>query len=288
MKVRIGIYLGPARGPGQFAAAVDLLEQAGVASLWLSELVYSRLVEPFTGMAFALSRTRHLKVGTGVSVLPGRHPVLVAKQLVSLAGLAPRRVLPVFGLRPAQDAERPLYDVAAGPARRGIRRVAHAAAAPPHRGQGGLPRDLVHRGRRRRRAETGQAAGYLAGRLGAGRAAPGRAAGRRLARLAAHALPRPAAAVTVIQEAAAQGPARGRRPLRAQRAGGAGRHPGPAAGLDPPPPARGRPGGDDRPGLGRRPPADRRSTSRPGSASSWSARRTRPLRALSRTPSSAS
>ena len=48
------------------------------------------MVEPFTGMAFALARTRRLKAGTGVSVLPGRHPVLVAKQLASLAGLAPR------------------------------------------------------------------------------------------------------------------------------------------------------------------------------------------------------
>jgi probable F420-dependent oxidoreductase len=114
MKVRIGISLGPAGAPGQFADAVDLLEQAGVDSLWLSELVYSPLVEPFTGMAFALSRTRNLKVGTGVAVLPGRNPVLVAKQLVTLAGLAPRRVLPVFGLRPAQDAERPLFEVPEG------------------------------------------------------------------------------------------------------------------------------------------------------------------------------
>jgi probable F420-dependent oxidoreductase len=114
MKVRIGISLGPAGAPGQFADAVDLLEQAGVDSLWLSELVYSPLVEPFTGMAFALSRTQNLKVGTGVAVLPGRNPVLVAKQLVTLAGLAPRRVLPVFGLRPAQDAERPLFEVPEG------------------------------------------------------------------------------------------------------------------------------------------------------------------------------
>ena len=58
MKVRIGVSLGPAGGPDQFAAAVDLLEQAGVDSLWLPENVYSPLVEPFTGMAFALSRTR--------------------------------------------------------------------------------------------------------------------------------------------------------------------------------------------------------------------------------------
>ena len=114
MKVRIGISLGPAGTPGEFADAVDQLEQAGVDSLWLPEMVYSPLVEPFTGMAFALSRTRRLKAGTGISVLPGRHPVLVAKELASLAGLAPGRVLPVFGLAPAQPAERALFPVPDG------------------------------------------------------------------------------------------------------------------------------------------------------------------------------
>ncbi len=114
MKVRIGVSLGPAGTPGQFADAVDLLEQAGVDSLWLSEITYSPMVEPFTGMAFALARTRRLKAGTGVSVLPGRNPVLVAKQLASLAGLAPGRVLPVFGVLPAQPAERVLFDVPDG------------------------------------------------------------------------------------------------------------------------------------------------------------------------------
>jgi probable F420-dependent oxidoreductase len=114
MKVRIGVSLGPAGTAGQFAEAVDLLERAGVDSLWLPENVYSPLVEPFTGMAFALSRTRRLKAGSGISVLPGRHPVLVAKQLASLAGLAPGRVLPVFGLQPAQPAERGLFPVPAG------------------------------------------------------------------------------------------------------------------------------------------------------------------------------
>ena len=114
MKVRIGVSLGPAGTPEAFADAVDLIEQAGVDSLWLPENVYSPLVEPFTGMAFALSRTRRLKAGSGVSVLPGRHPVLVAKQLASLAGLAPGRVLPVFGLLPAQPAERVLFGVPDG------------------------------------------------------------------------------------------------------------------------------------------------------------------------------
>ena len=114
MKVRIGISLGPAAVPEVFGDAVDRVEQLGVDSLWLSEMVFGSLVEPFAGMAYALSRTSRLKVGTGVAVLPGRQPVLVAKQLASLAGLAPGRVLPVFGLRPARPAELGLFEVPAG------------------------------------------------------------------------------------------------------------------------------------------------------------------------------
>jgi probable F420-dependent oxidoreductase len=40
--------------------------------------------------------------------------VLVAKQLTSLAGLAPGRVLPVFGLQPALSAERAVFPVPPG------------------------------------------------------------------------------------------------------------------------------------------------------------------------------
>src|ERR1700729_257739 len=105
MKVRIGVSLGQAGVPDHFSAAVDALEAAGVDSLWLPEMVYGSLVDPFIGMAHALARTSRLKVGTGVAVLPGRPPVLVAKQLATLADLAPRRVLPVFGLKPARPAE---------------------------------------------------------------------------------------------------------------------------------------------------------------------------------------
>jgi probable F420-dependent oxidoreductase len=114
MRVRIGVSLGAAGTPGEFEASVGLLEAAGIDSLWLPETVYGPAVDPVTGMAFALARTARLKVGSGVSVLPGRHPVLVAKQLASLAGLAPGRVLPVFGLQPALPAERGLFPVPAG------------------------------------------------------------------------------------------------------------------------------------------------------------------------------
>ncbi len=111
MKVRIGISLGPAATAERLEQSVGLLESAGVDSLWLSEVVYGSLVEPFIGMAYALARTSKLKVGTGVAVLPGRHPVLVAKQLTSLAALAPGRVLPVFGLRPARPPEAAAFGV---------------------------------------------------------------------------------------------------------------------------------------------------------------------------------
>ncbi|AHH17219.1 putative F420-dependent oxidoreductase [Nocardia nova SH22a] len=111
MKIRFGVGTGSDADPGDLPALVDRLEFAGVDSLWFSELVFAPAVDPTVGMAFALSRTERLKVGTSVAILPGRHPVLVAKQLASLSVLAPRRVLPVFGLRPAGTGEQALFPV---------------------------------------------------------------------------------------------------------------------------------------------------------------------------------
>ncbi|KAA0095884.1 TIGR03854 family LLM class F420-dependent oxidoreductase [Mycolicibacterium sp. P1-18] len=116
MKIRFGVGLGsgPEASPAELPHLVDRLEAAGIDSLWFSELVYTDAVDPFVGMAYALSRTTKLKVGTSVMILPGRHPVLVAKQLASLAALAPKRVLPVFGLRSALPAERDVFVVPEG------------------------------------------------------------------------------------------------------------------------------------------------------------------------------
>ncbi|KRD07939.1 LLM class F420-dependent oxidoreductase [Mycobacterium sp. Root265] len=114
MKVRFGVALGGSTSPGGLAEIVDTLESSGVDSLWFPELVYSPAVDPTVGMAFAIARTTRLKVGTSVAILPGRHPVLVAKQLASLSALAPKRILPVFGLRAAQPAERRLFPAPEG------------------------------------------------------------------------------------------------------------------------------------------------------------------------------
>lgn len=114
MKIRFGVSLGIDTAVDRLPAVIDRLEADGVDSLWFSELVYSPAVDPFAGIGYALGRSTRLKVGTSVAVLPGRHPVLVAKQLASLAVLGPKRVLPVFGLRPASRAEWDLFPVPEG------------------------------------------------------------------------------------------------------------------------------------------------------------------------------
>ena len=112
MKVRIGVASGSATS--ELAAAVDACEERGIDSLWFSERQGADIVDPVVGMAHAVSRTTNLKVGTGVMVLPGRNPVVLAKQLASLAAVAPKRILPAFGLQAATPPERQLYPVAPG------------------------------------------------------------------------------------------------------------------------------------------------------------------------------
>src|ERR1700743_3337672 len=66
MGVRIGISLGAAGVPGEFEAALGLLEAAGVDSLWLPENVYGPTVEPVIGVTVAVAKTTRLKGGAGV------------------------------------------------------------------------------------------------------------------------------------------------------------------------------------------------------------------------------
>ncbi|OHV37126.1 MULTISPECIES: TIGR03854 family LLM class F420-dependent oxidoreductase [Pseudofrankia] len=113
MKVRIGLSFASVRGP-QLPSLVDKVASCAVDSLWFSEQLTTPSIEPMTGMAYALARTDRLKVGAGLAVLPGRNPVLFAKQLASLSSLAPRRVLPVVGVRPYRRSEWDAFPVPAG------------------------------------------------------------------------------------------------------------------------------------------------------------------------------
>lgn len=120
MKVRIGVGPIPIGGPEPdvgpgLAELVDELEAHHVDSVWLSDLVSNRhSADPLIGLAYAAGRTERLKLGTGVLVLPGRNPALVASQLAGLAAVAPGRVLPAFGVRPAQAADRTMFPVPEG------------------------------------------------------------------------------------------------------------------------------------------------------------------------------
>jgi probable F420-dependent oxidoreductase len=114
VKVRIGFGLGT-QGLGDnqtFATLVDGLERNGFDSLWLSERITGAAPDPVVGMAFAAGRTTRLKFGTSVMVLPGRNPVLVAKELATLDVLSGGRLLPAFGLGVADGAEQQAFGVA--------------------------------------------------------------------------------------------------------------------------------------------------------------------------------
>lgn len=120
MKVRIGVGVVPTSDPDQgvgagLAELIDELESHRIDSVWLSDQVSSPdHADPLIGLAYAAGRTEKLKLGTGVLVLPGRNPALVAAQLAGLAALAPGRVLPAFGVQPATLSDRTMYPVAKG------------------------------------------------------------------------------------------------------------------------------------------------------------------------------
>ncbi len=116
MKIRIGYGLGTrsATEGERFAALVDGLERHGFDSLWLSERITGECPDPLLGLAFAAARTTKLKLGTSVQVLPGRNPLLVAKEWATLDRLSGGRTLPAFGLGVVDPAEQQAFGVDRG------------------------------------------------------------------------------------------------------------------------------------------------------------------------------
>lgn len=92
----------PAGGDGAdfLWALADLCERAGVDSLWLSDRLSSPIpvLEPLTALAAVAGRTRRLKFGPSVLVLPFRTPVVVAKELATIDYLSGGRLLPAVGV----------------------------------------------------------------------------------------------------------------------------------------------------------------------------------------------
>lgn len=115
-RIRIGFALGTRTRLNDhgFGTVVDALEGLGFDSLWLSERIGGDAPDPLVGMAFAAGRTTKLKFGMSVMVLPGRNPVVLAKELATLDRLSNGRLLPAFGLGVADPHEQQAFGVERG------------------------------------------------------------------------------------------------------------------------------------------------------------------------------
>ncbi len=106
MKVRIGVAVGTgvASDPKAFVGLVDALDDLGYDSLWVPDVVTMPTLDPIVALSVAAGRRERIKLGTHL-VVPGRHPVFLAKQLATLDQLSNGRLLllAVIGLK--QPAE---------------------------------------------------------------------------------------------------------------------------------------------------------------------------------------
>jgi probable F420-dependent oxidoreductase len=128
--MKIGVSLFPGQRPVDAAVVAQKAEALGFDSLWLGEHpvmpvhsslpapgssatasaegalrpssggsipdFYSRLVDPFVALARASAVTTTLKLGTGITLVPERHPLLLAKEVATLDYFSRGRFL--FGI----------------------------------------------------------------------------------------------------------------------------------------------------------------------------------------------
>ncbi len=101
---------GPYATRAMLDSLADLAEEAGVESVWVSEHPVladpqeppspmdpgDPILDPVTTLAFLAGRTRSVRLGTGVIVLPFRNPLIFAKELVTVDVLSGGRL--IFGI----------------------------------------------------------------------------------------------------------------------------------------------------------------------------------------------
>jgi probable F420-dependent oxidoreductase len=115
MKVKIGFGLGTTAASAidgeTFWTIVDTCESLGWDSLWFSERASGATFGPLAAMAAVAGRTRRLKFGPSVLVVPGRNPVLLAKELATIDVLSNGRLVTAFGLGVEDPRERAVFAV---------------------------------------------------------------------------------------------------------------------------------------------------------------------------------
>src|SRR2546423_898971 len=115
MKIKIGFGLGTTAAAAvdgeSFWSIVDTCESLGWDSLWFSERVSGPTFGPLAMMAFVAGRTRRLKFGPSVLVVPGRNPVLLAKELATIDQLSNGRLVVAVGLGAPVPSEHEVFGV---------------------------------------------------------------------------------------------------------------------------------------------------------------------------------
>jgi probable F420-dependent oxidoreductase len=115
VKVRVGLGLSTFSLAGwdheTFWSIVDACESGGWDSIWFSERITYDAPDPLVAMAAVAGRTRRLKFGPSVMVLPGRNPVLLAKQLATLDVVSHGRLVVAFGLGVDGRSDREIFGV---------------------------------------------------------------------------------------------------------------------------------------------------------------------------------
>jgi probable F420-dependent oxidoreductase len=118
LSVGFGQWTFGSEGAEAFWRFIDRAEEQGIDSIWLSDQAVSPLgatsfiLDPMVALAGAAARTRKLKLGTSVYVLPLRNPVLAAKELATLDFLSGGRLLLAVGVGNEEKRE---YDACGVP-----------------------------------------------------------------------------------------------------------------------------------------------------------------------------
>src|SRR3954449_3749019 len=111
--LRFGLFSvnsGPCSQPATAARIARLAEAAGFDSLWAGEHVVlpdprvppspmepgDPILDPVIALTFLAAQTTRVRLGTGIIILPQRNPLVLAKELASLAVLSEGRF--VFGV----------------------------------------------------------------------------------------------------------------------------------------------------------------------------------------------
>lgn len=99
--------LGDGAGPEGLIAAVEAAEQHGFTDVWTTDHLlidrenaddYGRLYEAITTLAWLAGRSRVIRLGTSVIVVPMRNAVVLAKELATVDALSGGRLIAGFGV----------------------------------------------------------------------------------------------------------------------------------------------------------------------------------------------